>query len=219
VVKYSSIVNRQSSIVNGTIALFGGTFDPPHNGHVGLAEKVISSGAAGRIVFVPAFKPPHKPGAPVSEFKARLDMLKLATKGNDKFDVSDIESGRTGPSFTFDTLGEFSKIRPDSEIKLLIGSDSLKLLHTWYRAEELVQNWSLLVYPRTGFLPSREELCLNWGMEVAERLLGYILPMPFYDFSSTDTRDKISRGEDVCGLLDPDVYRYIIKNGIYNRKN
>ena len=217
-VKNSSIVNRQSSIVNGTIAVFGGTFDPPHNGHVGLAGDVISSGEADEVVFVPAFKPPHKPDSPVSEFNARLDMLKLATKGKDKFAVSDIESGRTGPSFTFDTLGEFSKLRPDSEIKLLIGSDSLKLLHTWYRAEELVQNWTLLVYPRKGHLPSREELCLNWGIGVAEKLLGYILPMPFYDFAATDIRNKIIKGEDVSGLLDPDVCKYIMENGIYNRK-
>ncbi len=201
------------------IAVFGGTFDPPHKGHLNLAGTVVSSGAADRIVFVPAFRPPHKPDSPVSEFNLRLNMLKLATKGKDKFEVSAIENGRKGPSFTFDTLGEFSKLHPDSEIKLLIGSDSLKLLHTWYRAEELVQNWSLLVYPRIGCLPSREELCLNWGMEVAERLLGYILPMPFYDFSSTGIRDKILKGEDVGCLLDTDVYRYIMENGIYNRKN
>jgi nicotinate-nucleotide adenylyltransferase len=206
-------------IVNKVIAIFGGTFDPPHNGHVSLAGKVISSGAAGKVVFVPAFRPPHKPGAPVSEFKVRLDMLKLATAGEDRFDVSDIEGGRTGPSFTFDTLDEFSKLQPDSEIRLLIGSDSLKLLHTWHRADELVRRWPLLVYPRKGFPASREELCLNWGMEVAERLLGYILPMPFYDISSTYIRDKILKGEDVGGLLDPDVYGYIMRNGIYNRKN
>ena len=201
------------------IAVFGGTFDPPHKGHLNLAGTVVSSGAADRIVFVPAFRPPHKPDSPVSEFKDRLDMLKLATRGAAKFEVSDIESGRRGPSFTFDTLGEFSRLRPDLEIKLLMGSDSLKLLHTWYKAEELVQNWSLIVYPRIGCMPSREELCLNWGMEVAERLLGYILPMPFYDFSSTDIRDKILKGEDVGGLLDTDVYSYIMENGIYNRKN
>ena len=202
-------------IGNKIIAIFGGTFDPPHNGHVGLAGDVISSGVADKVIFVPAFRPPHKPDSPVSEFNARLKMLKLATAGEIKFAVSDIESGRSGPSFTFDTLGEFSRLHPDSEIKLLIGSDSLKLLHTWHRAEDLVHNWSLLVYPRKGCLPSREELCLNWGNEVAEKLLGYILPMPFYCFSSTDIRNKIVKGEDVSGLLDPDVFGYIMKNGLY----
>ena len=203
---------------NQIIAVFGGTFDPPHKGHVSLAGDVISSGAADEVVFLPAFRPPHKPDSPVSEFNARLDMLKLATAGEKKFAVSEIEGGRPGPSFTFDTLGEFARLHPDAEIKLLIGSDSLKLLHTWHKAEELVQNWALLAYPRKGCLPSRKELRLNWGDEVAEKLLGYILPMPFYDFSSTDIRNKIAKGEDVSGLLDPDVYRYIMKNGIYNRK-
>ena len=216
--RQSSIINRQSSIINGSIAVFGGTFDPPHNGHVGLAGDVVSSGAAGKVVFVPAFRPPHKPDSPVSEFKARLDMLKLATAGEKKFAVSDIEGGRAGLSFTFDTLDEFSKLHPDSEIKLLIGSDSLKLLHTWHRAEELVRKWTLLVYPRKGYMPSMEELCLNWGNEVAEKLLGYILPMPFHDFASTDIRGKIIKGEDVGALLDPAVRKYIVENAIYNRK-
>lgn len=205
-------------IGNKIIAVFGGTFDPPHKGHINLAENVLSSGAADEVVFVPAFKPPHKPDSPVSEFNVRLEMLKLATRGNDKFAVSDIESGRKGPSFTFDTLDEFSKLHPRMAIKLLMGSDSLKLLHTWYRAVELVENWPLLVYPRKGYLPHREELCLNWGNEVAEKLLGYILPVPFYDFSSTEIRDKILRGEDVSGLLDPDVCRYVLEKKTYNRK-
>ena len=201
------------------IAVFGGTFDPPHNGHMELAGAVVASGAADRVVFVPAFKPPHKPDSPVSGFNARLDMLKLATKGNQKFVVSDIESRRPGLSFTFDTLVEFSRLQPDSEIKLLMGSDSLKLLHTWHRAEELVECWPLLVYPRKGYLPSREELCLNWGNEVAEKLLGYILPMPFYDFASTDIRTKMIKGEAVGALLAPAVCKYIMEKGIYNLKN
>lgn len=205
-------------IGNKIIAVFGGTFDPPHNGHVGIAGDVISSGAARKVIFVPAFRPPHKPDSPVSGFNVRMDMLKLATNGNDKFEISDIESRRTGPSFTFDTLLEFSRLRPGSEIKLLIGSDSLKLLHTWHRAEELVQNWRLLVYPRKGYMPSMEELCLNWSDEVAEKLLGYILPMPFHDFASTDIRGKIIKGEDVGDLLAPDVFKYIVLEKIYSRK-
>jgi nicotinate-nucleotide adenylyltransferase len=205
-------------IGNKVIAVFGGTFDPPHNGHVGIAGDVISSGAASKVIFMPAFRPPHKPDSPVSGFNVRMDMLKLATNGNDKFEISDIESGRTGPSFTFDTLLEFSRLRPGSEIKLLIGSDSLKLLHTWHRAEELVQNWRLIVYPRKGYMPSMEELCLNWSDEVAEKLLGYILPMPFHDFASTDIRGKIIKGEDVGDLLAPDVFKYIIGEKIYRRK-
>jgi nicotinate-nucleotide adenylyltransferase len=218
VVKNSSIVNRQSSIGNGAIAVFGGTFDPPHNGHLKLAGDVISSGAVDKVIFVPAFKPPHKPNFPVSGFGARLDMLKIATSGNDKFAVSDIECERVGLSYTFDTLREFSRCYPDSEIKLLIGSDSLNLLHTWYRAKELVQNWALLVYPRKGHPSFREDLLLNWGNDVAEKLLRYILTLPFYDFSSTEIRDKLIKGEDVSGLLDPDVCKYIMEKGLYDRK-
>ncbi|MFZ2654719.1 MAG: nicotinate (nicotinamide) nucleotide adenylyltransferase [Victivallales bacterium] len=211
----STIDNRQSAIKNGSIAIFGGTFDPPHDGHVQIARKVLESEKAGKVIFVPAFHPPHKPGFPVTDFRHRLNMLELATSGNKRFEVSDLESRRKGPSFTFDTLDEFEKLFPGTEIKLLLGSDSLCQFHTWYKAKEMLDRWRLIVYPRNGQMPSPGDLNAKWGMEVAEELVGYILPMPFFDLSSTGIRKKIAGGEDIGGLVDKRVCKYIIENGIY----
>ncbi|HBC87368.1 MAG TPA: nicotinate (nicotinamide) nucleotide adenylyltransferase [Lentisphaeria bacterium] len=216
VVKKSKIGNQQLKIGNGSIAIFGGTFDPPHNGHVQIAVKVLAAGLADRIIFVPAYRPPHKPGFPVSEFRHRLEMLKLATAGKGKFEVSDMESRRNGPSYTFDTMLEFEKKNPASQIKLLVGSDSLRLLHTWYKAREIAAKWTLIAYPREGQVPTSGELRANWDAKVAEKLLGYILHMPCYDFSSTEIRKRIIDGKNVEDLVDGAVYRYIIRNRIYS---
>ena len=197
------------------VAVFGGTFDPPHKGHIRLAEKIIESSYADRVIFMPAFKPPHKPDAPVSAFKHRLNMLALAIRGRAEFSVSEIESVRSGPSYTYDTMCELARLHPDSEIKLLLGSDSLKLLHTWYKSEDLVKNWKLLVYPRRGYDVSKDELCANWDMKVAEKLLGYILPLPFHDYASTDIRAEIIGGGDAISMLDSAILDYILKNNLY----
>ncbi len=202
-------------IKNEKIAVFGGTFDPPHNGHIGIALEVLNSNSAGKVVFVPAFHPPHKPDFPVTDFKRRLEMLEIATSADSRFEISDMEARRSGPSFTYDTLVEFEKINPDSEIKLLIGSDSLAFLHTWYMAAEIVGRWPLIVYPRRGCMPSMDELSANWGTEVAEKLCGYILRMRCFELSSTEIRKKLAEGGDVSALIDRGVCRYIMNNRIY----
>ncbi|OGV53853.1 MAG: nicotinate (nicotinamide) nucleotide adenylyltransferase [Lentisphaerae bacterium GWF2_50_93] len=202
-------------IGNEIVAVFGGTFDPPHNGHAQIAGKILESGKADKVIFVPAFHPPHKPGFPITNFTHRLNMLELATSGDERFEVSDIESRRKGPSFTFDTMAEFEKLFPGTEIRLLMGSDSLCQFHTWYKAKEMLDRWRLIVYPRNGHMPSVDDLKANWGMEVAERLRGYILPVTYFDLSSTEIRRKILDAEDVACLVDKKVGKYIIENGIY----
>jgi len=215
VVKKSSIGNRKSAIGNDTVAIFGGTFDPPHNGHVKIAETVLDSGRAGKVIFVPAYHPPHKPSSPVTEFKHRFRMLKLATSSNARFNVSELESRRAGPSYTSDTMMELDKMFPRTRHMLLIGSDSLRMLHTWYKAPEIVAKWPLIVYPRKGEIPSLDELKSNWGGEVAEKLMGYILPMTCIDVSSTEIRSRIASGKSIKGLVNDAVDSYIRKNKIY----
>jgi len=214
VVKKFPIKNQKSKIKD-VLAVFGGTFDPPHNGHMRIAGKVLDSGRADKVVFVPAFHPPHKPDSPVTSFAGRLEMLRLAVPPDPRFEISDIEGRRSGPSYTFDTLMELGKMNKGSEIRLLMGSDSLAQFHTWYRAAEIVQIWTLIVYPRKGYLPSKDELKANWGPEVAERLLGYILPMPCLEVSSTEIRKRIIEGRDLDGLVCSSVGRYIVEKKIY----
>lgn len=199
------------------LAIFGGTFDPPHNGHIKLAAEVLSYNAADRIFFVPASHPPHKPCKPISPFKNRIEMLKIAIKGYPKFEISEIERqrGSSKVSYTYDTLEAFSGKFPENEILLLIGSDSLCQLHTWHRAGELVKKWPVIIYPRPGQLPDMKQMCENWPEAIAGKLLQAVLPLPLFDIASTEVRRNIREKKSVEDLLNKEVYEYIKEHELY----
>jgi nicotinate-nucleotide adenylyltransferase len=202
------------------IAVFGGTFDPPHTGHIALAQKAIEAGCADRILFVPAFIPPHKIGRSITDFRHRFAMLEIAIKDNENFLISDIEAERTGaPSFTLQTMKELSENDPENEYSLLIGSDSLRLLHTWHKGDELSDKWRLIVYPRPDEVPTLDELKQYWPPEKAEKLMDSLADLPFYDVSSTEIREKIMRNENTGDLLNPEVKCYIDRNKLYKQNN
>lgn len=207
------------------IAVFGGTFDPPHMGHSLLAEKIITYKYADEVMFIPALSPPHKPSSPTVVFQDRIKMVKLAAdlmnkkKGN-FFKVSDIEGERTKiPSYTFDTMVELDKRYPGTNFIILIGEDSLLHLHTWYKADKLINNWKIITYPRncteehqTGIL---EELRKKWPDNIAYLLFESILPYELCDISSTEVREKLSNQLDVSNLIYPEVHKYIKEKGLY----
>jgi len=121
------------------VALFGGTFDPVHIGHLVCARRVAESGGFDRIILIPAAQPPHK-GTALASAEDRLNMLRLAVEGDVSFEICDIELHRTGPSYTFDTLVEMrDKFGPDVSLHWLIGADMLEQLHMWHRAADVVQ--------------------------------------------------------------------------------
>ena len=125
-------------------AFFGGSFDPPHYGHLGVAEGALRSGKCDTILWAPAFMPPHKLQRDRESFFHRYNMLKLITAGVPEYEVSDIEYRRRRvPSYTFDILEDLNKI-PGEEYLLLIGADSLLDLHTWHRAQELAERFEFL---------------------------------------------------------------------------
>lgn len=200
------------------IAVFGGTFDPPHYGHVALAQKALEADYADKALFVPAFIPPHKIGRRITEFKHRCAMLKFAIKDNKNFSMSEIEAKRKNtPSFTFNTMEELSKADPENEYCLLIGSDSLRLLHTWHKGNELSEKWRLIAYPRPGELPTLGELMENWPQKKAKKLLDSMADLPCYDISSTEIREKIMKNENPGDLINPEVKCYIYENNLYKQ--
>ncbi|HET7224952.1 MAG TPA: nicotinate (nicotinamide) nucleotide adenylyltransferase, partial [Candidatus Eisenbacteria bacterium] len=107
------------------LAVFGGTFDPPHVGHLALAERAADALALDRVLFVPARVPPHKRHAAMTPARHRLAMVRLAVRGNPRFAVSTLELVRPGPSYTVDTLRALGRRHPRAELFLLIGADSL----------------------------------------------------------------------------------------------
>ena len=198
--------------------IFGGTFDPVHNGHIAIAEAVIAQGLADRILFMPAPVPPHKMQCGITPFAVRCEMLALAVAGKKGFAVSEIEKLRSGYSYTIDTLLQVSQIYPDDSILLLIGGDSLRQLHTWKDAHEIVGQFGILSYPRPGEEITRGELRRHWSEEETEHLLrGVIRRADLLPVSSTDLRSMIRRGEwsRAEKLIPPAVADHIRKNKIY----
>lgn len=201
------------------IGLLGGTFDPIHNGHIGLAECIIEQKFLDKIIFIPAAQPPHKPEIPVTSFFHRANMVKLAIKGKSYFEMTEVEEKRLPlPSYTYDTIKYFFSIYPNDSFYLIIGEDSLAQLHTWHRAKELIEMCEIITYPRSKQNITLEKLKKYWRSEAAKKLFKTILPLPMYDISATEIRESIKRKKEVKFLIPLTVYEYIEKYGLY-RKN
>ena len=132
------------------IGLFGGTFDPPHVGHLVLAECARDRLGLDEVRFIPAGKPPHKPGTRITRAAQRVAMARLAVRGNRAFAVSTLETGRGGPSFTIETLREVAADSPGARLFLLMGADSLDEFATWREPESILLLATLAVAGRPG---------------------------------------------------------------------
>src|ERR1700730_1511786 len=136
------------------IGIYGGTFDPIHIGHLILANLAKEELHLDRVVFVPAFRPPHKENSdhPVHEFSHRLRMVELAIQDIPHFEVSNMEEERAGLSYTYDTLYELSLAADNrDDLIFLCGADSLSTITTWYRAHDLLQYFALGVFKRPSY--------------------------------------------------------------------
>lgn len=203
------------------IAVFGGTFNPPHLGHVGLARAVVDGKLADKVLFVPAYRPPHKPGNPeIEEFSHRTAMLELALRGMNWAEISTLEGERPElPSYTVDTMRRLEAERPGDELLLLIGEDSLAQLHTWREAECLAERWRMLSYPRLNAeRASLEGLRAHWPVKTAERLWASRVDLPIFDLSSTRIRELFRDGADVTAMTGAAVAGYMEENSLYQWK-
>lgn len=204
-------------------AYFGGSFNPPHAGHLGVAAGALLSGRTDTVWLAPAYRPPHKPGKPLEEFRHRAEMIRLMTAGREGMELCDVEDRlRLEPSYTILILEYLQKSEPERQIQLLIGGDSLRHLHTWHRAAELAERFEILTYPRDGETPSLEELCEFWPEKMAEKLYRGILPGDFFKISSTNIRKKMENPSNVVhinkGSIPDAVWEYIEQQGLYRRK-
>ena len=191
------------------LGLFGGTFDPPHFGHLALAEWARESLRLDLVLFVPAGQPPHKRRSDLSAAKDRLAMTRLAVRGQPAFRVSSIETRRTGPSFTVDTLRLLRDRYPGARCFLLIGADSLADLDHWRDPEEIVKLATLAVAIRPGERIPR-----------ATRAFGrrpVWLDNPGLEISSSAIRARARSGRSIRYLVPDAVARYIERRGLYHR--
>jgi nicotinate-nucleotide adenylyltransferase len=189
------------------VGVFGGTFDPPHIGHLALAAWARDALGLDRVLFIPAGQPPHKRGRRLSPARHRLAMTRLAVRGNPAFRVSTWELERRRPSFTIDTLEHLARARTVA-LHLLVGADSLDDFRTWKRPDAILALARLAVAGRPGS-GSRGEA---WA-----RRTGRVdwIGNPGIDLSSTLVRERVRVGHS-CRYLVPDpVWRYVEKHRLY----
>lgn len=211
------------------VGLLGGTFDPVHNGHLQLGDRVLENYNLDKILFIPASTPPHKNEA-VSAVGHRLQMLKLAISGNRRFDFSEIEISRQKVSYTFDTIQELKSCGGTGVLyHFIIGYDALSEIETWYRWQDLLVVTNFIVAVRPGFsLKEIEQLLERNGFSPedggADRWIGeqtgneiLFLAGEIADISSTEIRSRIASRKPWADLVPPLVADYIISNRLYDK--
>lgn len=198
------------------IGIFGGTFDPPHLGHLILAERCREAASLDEVWFLPSFRPPHKQGEPLTRFESRCEMVALATVGQPSFRVVKLESELPPPSYTAETLRVLIERHASDQFKLILGGDSLHDFPGWHRPDLIVARAGLIAVPRPGVaVVSAAELAAKIGVsESAVELL--IVDSPLVDLSSTDIRRRVAAGKTIRYLVPRAVEEYVREKRLYS---
>lgn len=198
------------------ICLFGGSFDPVHTGHLIIAQHAVETFELDRMVFIPAYRAPHKPGQHPAEPEQRIKMLELAVRGNAAFEVCTFEVEKKGLSYTHETVKHFRKLYPSAELFFLLGLDLLKHLHEWKDFEFLRRNVRFIVGRRKGYaLHLTQAMRRRLGEDFAEELSRRIFSIPGMEISSTGVKSRIARGSSIKYIVPEKVEEYIYENGLY----
>ena len=190
------------------ICLFGGTFDPPHIGHLLIAQTVCEADDFDKILFIPANKPPHKKVN--TSLEDRLAMLNIAVEGNPNFEISDVEIRRGGISYTIDTVKMVKEEidRENDEIFYLIGSDSLMDFRNWKDPRGILDECKVVVAIRPGFRPSDIPAWILHRIQFAN--------IPRFEISSTNIRHRWVENKTIRYMVTLPVWEYIHEHSIYS---
>jgi len=201
------------------IGVLGGTFDPPHVGHLWLATLAADALGLERVLFMPAAQPPHKQGHPVSRAEDRLAMTRDAIAGDPLFELCEIEMERPGPSYTVDSLeqllgtgGPLAAYGP-SNVVLVMAADSLAQIDTWREPDRILSlaEWAVGPRPGTG-MPERETLERRFGPS-ASRI--HLLTGPGLDVSASEIRERVAAGRAIRYLVPAAVEELITDRSLY----
>ena len=193
------------------VGVMGGTFDPIHNGHLVAASEVQAWFALDEVIFVPTGDPWQKSGRVVSETEHRYLMTVIATASNPGFRVSRVDIDRGGPTYTIDTLRDLRAELPDAELYFITGADALADIFTWRDADELFSLAHFVGCTRPGYEMGDHTL---EGIP-EERVT--IVEIPALAISSTECRDRTSRGEPIWYLVPDGVVQYVAKHVLYRK--
>lgn len=187
------------------IGIMGGTFNPPHVGHLIMANEVFHALELDEVRFMPNAIPPHKEQAISVTSAHRLAMTELAIEHNEDFMIEPIEILNGGVSYSFDTISKLVEDDREAQFYFIIGGDMIDSLHTWYRIDELVKIVQFVGVGRPGTL-GKTDLPILY------------VDAPLIDLSSTFLRNRLSKGQTVTYLLPEAVETYIRKEGLYGTK-
>jgi nicotinate-nucleotide adenylyltransferase len=202
--------------MSGPVALvFGGTFDPPHRGHVAIARAAADLVGAASILVIPAAFNPQRSGSPPAPADDRLAMTRLAFRHEPRAEVLDLEIARGGPSWTIDTLRELARQRPGTRFRLLIGGDQAVNFTTWreWREVERLAEPAIVARPPLDAASLAAELRRVHGPD-DDRWIARILPIPATPGRSTAIRTALAEGLPT-DELDPEVLRHCRERGLY----
>ncbi len=191
------------------IVVFGGTFDPIHNGHIAIAKCLRDELSADIVLMVPAGQPWLREGPPLASAQDRLRMVALATEGEDRIEVSDVDVVRQGTTYSLDTIRDLSNIySPHSEFILAVGADAASTLHRWHRHEELLEECTIAIVERPGALTETRPTPPPGTITIRG---------PMINVSGSEIRRLYADGELTAAedRVPPMTHRFIIENRLY----
>ena len=197
------------------IGLFGGTFDPPHLGHLILASESQSQLELTRLLWTVTPDPPHKQDQVITPLEHRLAMVKLAIGDNPAFEISDVELNRPGPHYTSETIKLLAEQNPDAEIVPIIGGDSLNDLPTWHEPKEIIYaaHW-VGVMRRPGEETNLQ--ALEQELPGISSKIHYV-EAPLLEIASSEIRSRVAKGKPFRYYLPASVYEYIEIHHLYEQ--
>ena len=198
-----------------TVGILGGTFNPVHIGHLLVAQTVRETCGLDRVVLLPCHTPPHKACAELAPAADRLAMVRLAVADDPGLDVCTLELERGGVSFAVDTMLSFRERYLDCEPSFIIGMDSLRELHLWRRAEELLRLCRFIVVERPGVDRPVSPEDLPFPAPWPARLLASVIRGRRCEVSSREIRGRVAENKPIRYLVTPAVEQYIVRQGLY----
>lgn len=177
--------------------IYGGSFNPIHNGHIAIARKMTELAGLDEVWLVVSPQNPLKERGDLLDDRLRLKMTRMALAPYPKLKASDFEFALPRPSYMWNTLQALSAAHPDREFTLLIGADNWEVFSRWYHHEDIIAHYPIAIYPRTGSPIDTDTLPSTVRM----------YDTGLYDISSTEVREKVARGEDVSQLVPKEILK------------
>ena len=199
--------------MTGRFAIYGGTFDPVHIGHLAVAEAAVKECNLRKLIFMPDYISPFKQGQETASGDDRYSMIKSLLHYNEAFTLSSYEISKEGPSYTIETL-EFWDDIVKGDLYFVLGFDSVLEVDTWCRGEDILRNYPLITARRPGAddeagVAKIEALRAKYEANIT------ILDMPPVDASSTEIRRRVKSGESISDMVPNEVEEYIIEHKLY----